>query len=218
MIHLYENGSLNSISEIQVGDRVYMGRYYVNSSDTFDPLEWQVLAKENDRCLLITTACIDWKPFHVGGATHWANCDLRDELQYLTEEVFSEEERMLICPTIVQTSTHPIQAEEDERSAYENEDQGKESTDLLFLLSVYQAYCYFPDEKDRICAGTPYAVEKGCYNNGALNGACWWLRSVGYQASYAADVLPWGEIDGSGDEVDEAGGVRPAMWVRFPSE
>jgi hypothetical protein len=44
------------------------------------------------------------------------------------------------------------------------------------------------------------------------------LRNCGYQASYAAEVLPWGEINGSGDEVDEESGVRPAMWVRLDTK
>lgn len=218
MIYGTSQGKLPTIEQVQVGDTVYLGSYPLTDSQKHEPLEWQVLSKEGDRCLLITAYCIDWLCYHTGGSTSWAGCQLRDQLQEFAEEMFTEQERSLILTTAVKTPSNLLQSEEDQEDAEAIPDEGEASSDLLFLLSVYEAAQYFSEDSARRCPGTPYAVSKGCYNNGQQNGACWWLRNIGYQRSYAADVLPWGEICGSGDEVYEAGGVRPAMWVRFPAK
>ena len=217
MIHRVEKGILPAADQVQVGDSVYMGQYYV-SSKKLEPLAWRVLAKENDRCLLITEKCIDWLRYHPGGAICWANSDLRYDLQVLAIDMFNNEELNAILVTEVQTSPKLIQSDEDQELAEQTPDTGEISEDRLFLLSVYEAARYFADDADRKCAGTPYAVSRGCYNNGKLCGACWWLRNNGYQRSYKAEVFPNGEIDGSGDELYEESGIRPAMWVRFGKE
>ena len=217
MIHRVEKGILPTADQVQVGDSVYMGQYYV-SSRVLKPLAWRVLAKENDRCLLITEKCIDWRRYHPGGSSSWAHCDLRYDLQFLAEDLFTEEEWNIVLESAVLTAPVLIQTDEDQALAEQTPDAGEQSMDRLFLLSVYEAARYFADDADRKCAGTPYAVSKGCYNNGALDGACWWLRTNGYQKSYKAEVLPNGEINGSGDEIDEESGIRPAMWVQFSKE
>lgn len=218
MIHRVEKGILTTAHSVQVGDTVYMGRYPVSSVHSWEPVEWRVLAKENGQFLLITEHCIDWRYYHFGGNVTWAHCDLRYDLQGMAEAMFSQQELDTILLTTVQTTHMAIRTEEDQRQMEEKPDEGGTSADQLFLLSVYEAARYFPGDEARKCAGTPYAVTCGCYNNGDLNGACWWLRSWGYWSSFAADVLPWGEICGPGDDVNEAGGVRPAMWVRFRNE
>ena len=217
MIHKVKQGVLDTDHPIEVGDTVYMGRYPTASAHSWASVEWRVLAKEKDQYLLITTHCIDWREYHMLSSTTWAHCDLRYDLQSMAEAMFTPKELEAIQLTCVQTSHRLIRTDEDQAEMEETPDQGGDSADQLFLLSIYEAAKYFADDKDRKCAGTPYAVERGCYNNGEQNGACWWLRHWGYEMTSAADVLPWGEICGTGDDVNEAGGVRPAMWVRFPT-
>jgi hypothetical protein len=217
MTYRTEQGILATAEQVQVGDTVYMGQYPVASSSC-EPLAWRVLAKENDRILMITKACIDWRRYHPGGSVSWAHSDLRYDLQFLAEDLFTKAEWERVLETEVFTALTRIQSEEDQEKAEQTLDAGERSVDRLFLLSVYEAARYFANDSDRKCSGTPYAVSKGCYNNGEQNGACWWLRNCGYHASYAAEVLPWGEINGSGDEVDEESGVRPAMWVRLDTK
>jgi hypothetical protein len=169
---------------------VKMGRLPPGSGEG-QPLEWLVLEQQPDRMLLISVECLAERPFHSGGAVSWAECDLRWWLREMEEEWFTEEERSRILATRPETS---------ERCCYDDEDipedRGIVTEDRLFLLSAREALRYFPGDDARRCG----------------NG--WWLRNRGYSPGYAADVLPNGEVCGTGEEVYEDGGVRPAMWVR----
>ena len=171
---------------------VKIGRHPTGSGDG-KAMEWLVLAKEEGRMLLLSKECLAEQPFHCSAAAvTWADCDLRGWLRDLEEDWFTPEERARILTTAVETS---------EECCYDDEsipeDRGTVTEDRLFLLSAREAWKYFEKDEDR------------------QSGTGWWLRSRGYSPGYAADVLPSGEVCGSGEEVYEPGGVRPAMWVRI---
>lgn len=218
MKHKVERGILRTAHLVETGDTVYMGKYPVSSRGSRDSLEWRVLAKEGDRFLLISASCIEWMPFHAQREVTWENSILRATLAKLYRDAFSPREQKLILLSAVRTSRELIQIDEDAEAAKLCADAGVETRDHLFLLSVYEAHKYFADDDARKAIATPYVLEKGGYINREHNATGWWLRTRGYQASYASDVLPWGEICGIGEEVYEEGGIRPAMWVRFESQ
>lgn len=83
-----------------------------------------------------------------------------------------------------------------------------------FFLSVAEAKKYFAGKKDRAATATPYAASKGAFVHGKREGVCWWLRDQGYSCRYKADVLTNGEICDDGDDWEEPGGIRPAIWLK----
>ncbi|MBE6974159.1 MAG: hypothetical protein E7436_01525 [Ruminococcaceae bacterium] len=169
---------------------VTMGRLPAGSGED-QALEWLVLERRADRMLLVSKHCLAERPFHGAGAVTWAECDLRRWLRDMEEEWFTEEERARILTARLETSVQCC-FDDDEVPT----DEGMATEDRFFLLSAHEALRYFSDDNARQCDGG------------------WWLRSRGYSPGYAADVLPNGEVCGTGEEVYEDGGVRPAMWVR----
>lgn len=173
-----------------MNETLKMGRLPLGSGEG-QALEWLVLERRADRMLLVSKHCLAERPFHGAGAVTWAESDLRRWLRDMEEEWFTEEERTRILTTRLETSTQCCFDDEDLPA-----DEGIVTEDRLFLLSAREASACFSGDHDRRCG----------------NG--WWLRSRGYSPGYAADVLPNGEVCGTGEEVYEDGGVRPAVWVR----
>lgn len=96
------------------------------------------------------------------------------------------------------------------------------STCKVFLLSKRELIQYFPTEEERRCAPTEYALHAGVtvVNRYPVEGGSsgwWYLRSPGCMAGRAAYVLNSGRlyVDMMGYNVSDAGGVRPAMWVKL---
>ena len=115
----------------------------------------------------------------------------------------------------------------DENPKY-HVDQGKETLDKLFILSIVEAKKYFPSDESRVCFPTKFAVYrskqfKKLYTDQMLvfGGSCFWsLRSAGYSQSWCTLVCENGEINNVGvgsaysDDEDKYA-VRPAMWIDF---
>ena len=189
-----------------VGDTVLFGSYEQDNVTTNgkEDIEWNVLAKECDRLLLISKYTLDCKQYHMEQAgVAWEACSLRQWLNgTFLNDAFSAEEQSLIQDTYVSDDTNPVNA----------------TTDKVFLLSINEAEKYFGSDKDRKCVPTEYAKANGAYtdNRYTKNGVptCWWwLRSPGI-LNNAARVYSDGSVDYYGNDVDDDSDcVRPAMWV-----
>lgn len=72
-------------------------------------------------------------------------------------------------------------------------------------LEITGATLLFPDEAEEFLL-----EEDRCYDD------WWWLRSYGYDGSFAAYVDEFGDIHCEGTQVDEYGGcaVRPALKIK----
>ena len=74
---------------------------------------------------------------------------------------------------------------------------GDAAEDRLFLLSTEEAAGLLPDDASRAL---------GCW---------WWLRTPGFDNSFAATVTPAGSVVRIGSFVDaDDYAVRPALWLR----
>ena len=99
-------------------------------------------------------------------------------------------------------------------------DWGLDTTDRIFLLSVYEAEMYFESEEDRCAIPTKLAKAKGAYveDCGENKGnTLWWLRSLGYDDDTSASLVSYdGYIDDIGYSVnDEEVAIRPALWIKL---
>jgi hypothetical protein len=175
---------------------IKFGNYWQTDDKNKEAIEWEVLAKENGKALLISKYALDCKPYHENSCSiTWENCTLRKWLNSeFINNAFSEEEIAEIVLT-------------------RNETKGSIQTeDKVFLLSIEEANKYLTQE-ERKCRPTPYAKLHNAWSSGD-NFCCWWLRSHGNYQIYVANVFVDGDVYNLGGYVSNGNyAVRMAMWV-----
>ena len=192
---------------LAIGDKFTFGTYEQDNvtSNGAEDIEWLVLAKENNKILVISDKVLDFqsyneKPYYeTRKSITWEQCSLRKWLNdSFLNEAFSEEERALIQSIIVSV---------DKISKY--------YTDKVFLLSYNEVEKYFSDNHARKCAFTAYAKA-----HAAGRGAdAWWLRSL-TGPDYAAFVESSSGglyYKSNGFVTSDGCGVRPALWIDLDS-
>lgn len=191
-----------------VGDKITFGTYEQDNdtSNGAEDIEWLVLAKENNKILVISDKALD-RQLYDNADVRWENCSLRKWLNdSFLNAAFSEEEKVLIQSTTVSADKNP------EYST----DPGTATTDKVFLLSINEAEKYFNSDEARKCAPTAYAKARGALTSVGDAKTWWWLRSPGRSQKYAAIVSigGWVYYRGYGVNYDNVS-VRPALWISF---
>ena len=169
---------------VTVGDIVTFGHYEQDNdlSNGSEPIEWIVLAAEDENVLLLSKYGLDAKPYHDRTVEiTWEECTLRTWLNSdFLKSAFSPDEQSAILLTNVDNSSE---------QGYEEwtTNGGNNTEDLIFLFSYQEAFgIFFEDDFSRICEPTAYAVKQGALAKDG-NG-WWWLRSPGYFQNYATYV------------------------------
>ncbi len=201
------------LKNANVGDIVTFGSYEQdnNTSNGKETIEWQVLAKEGSRLLVVSKYALDCQPYNTSYAdVTWETCSLRKWLNgTFLNAAFSAEEQKRI-PTVTVTA--------DKKPGY-GTDPGSNTNDKVFLQSITEVNKYFSSDKARICGATDYAEAQGAdtntsYSAGGKAACWWWLRSPGNISNLAAYVDPDGYVYDNGYNVGYSGhAVRPAMWI-----
>ena len=199
----------------------------------------------NHKMLLLSEYVLDAQPYHIrnksiilssvlgrkraGVPITWAKSSLRTWLNdtFITT-AFSATEQAKILTTHLDNPDNPF---------YDTAG-GVATDDKVFLLGLDDVYGedshysagYFNNANNRMAMATRYAVKQGVLTyyidihgscdttNYQVNKCltCWWLRSPGDYADYAANVDMVGVVSYSGFSVyDEYCGVRPALWVNY---
>ncbi len=178
-----------------------------NKNNGSEPIEWQVLAEESDRVLLISKYGLDNKKYNKAyEPVTWENCSLRKWLNGdFYNSAFSHEEKGRIRQVINQNPDSPNGEAEG----------GNATADHVFLLTAEEAREYFKTDEDRKCFATDYASANGAYVSENFGGtSMWWLRSPGADGKNALDVYFEGWIYLYGGSVnDDDKVVRPAIWL-----
>ena len=211
----FEKYKIKKIKEANVGDIIYYGSYEQdnNISNGKENIEWRVLAKENNRILVISDKALDCQPFNeTGEDVTWRTCTLRKWLNDdFFNSAFSNAEKKRIPTVTVLADKNP------EFSI----NSGKATKDKVFLLSIKEVNKYFNSKISRQCMPTNFAVAQGGYISNTystdVKATCWWLRSPGgYGLVCAAYVDNIGDIRAYGASVESDNGtVRPAMWINL---
>ena len=182
----------NKRKNLKVGDIYTFGTYEQDNdnSNGKEDIEWLVLARENNRALLISKYVLDYKKFNnTLTEVDWESCTLRIWLneKFLNNAFSSIEQSMII-------------------------DSGNATADKVFLLSKSEVGDFFPSKKAQRCEPTPYAVFRGADKN-EWGYTEWWLRSIAdYGLCYYVHGST-GDVSDVGSMVDQSLGVRPAMWI-----
>ena len=211
------DNSQSKQSSVEVGDVYTFGAYQQdnNTSNGKEPIKWLVLAKEDNKILLISEKALDCQKYidPWTGVT-WETCSLRKWLNStFLNAAFSAVEQKKIVSTTVSADKNPNYST----------DPGNATTDKVFLLSIDEVEQYFDNDEVRKCIPTAYAIANGAdtsnsYTKGGAVTCWWWLRSPGDDPYCAAGVCRDGEVVSYGFSVD-AGNVcvRPALWITFES-
>ena len=231
-----EYGKNTSIEDMET---VKFGSYMQSDINgvTKEPIEWIVLDRQDNKCLLLSKYILDSKNYnnkpveneegYVGYNISWEDCDLRKWLNSeFYNQAFSGRDKDKIQITNV------INNDKDFKSNF-----GNDNNDKIFCLSLEETRKYFGSgTRDRYgyqlgknvaTRATNYAknlldnrgrklyvLEPGFgVNDWRVGNSYFWLRTPHpVIEGFAARVLEGGYID-DGWYVDEPVGVRPALWV-----
>ncbi len=185
-------GTLNSFENAKVGDYVKFGNYPQTGEGKKQPIEWQVLAKENNKMLVISRYALDAKRFD-DDSNNWKNSEIRSWLNGdFYNNAFNEKEKKCIKSSNLS-------------------DVG--TIDNVFLLSTKEAKKYFVNKEIRKCKVTDYAKKNSDWldDNGY---SWWWLRSL--ELNYDNVVCLVGRTGNvSSSDVSFEIFVRPALWINI---
>ncbi|MBQ1684243.1 MAG: hypothetical protein II072_01870, partial [Clostridia bacterium] len=198
-----------SLYPAMAAESVAFGRYIQKKNGKPEAIEWQVLARENGRVLVISEYALDCLQYHTSkDAVTWETCSLRKWLNgTFLNTAFSEKERAMIPTVTVSADITP---------GHKNTNPGNDTMDKVFLLSVVEFEKYFSGFSARLCRGTEYCFAQGA--NKHDYGLCkWWLRSPGKSSDTAASVSNNGSIDTIFWVNLNRLAVRPAMWIDLGS-
>lgn len=192
-----------------VGETVSFGRYEQDKylPNTWEPINWRVLAVEDGKALLLAERVLDCRPYNTEDtAATWQSCSLR---AWLNKEFYStafdaSEQAAIVTARI------------------RNEDK---TDDTVFLLSYkditnpafgFSADCKKTDPVRR-AQPTKHAKSRGVWMKvlGAYCGkSYWWLRTPGSTPHHASVVSHAGDVS-SYSVTHTTVGVRPALWIRL---
>ena len=192
------------LKAIKVGDIVWYGNYEQDNdtSNGKEAIAWQVLARENNRLLLISDKALDRQPFSSFTDAKWEICLLRKWLnKTFFKNAFSAKEQAKIQKT-------KLSIDKNEKTGTLS---GDATTDKVFLLSIAEAEKYFSSDEARQCEPTEYVSASGTFGNGDNGRVFWWLRSPGNDEFRSAFVEDSGSIDYTGSRGYCC--VRPVIWV-----
>lgn len=202
---------INRWEYMKIGDIFAFGSYAPEGDYKKLPISWRVLAKEDDRMLVLSEKILDLQPFHwEENPVRWENSDLRQWLNTVFwNTAFTEAEQKLIC------QPEPSEDPFDELfwQLLDLETATSDISDRVFLLSQADIMNHFPGE-DPFFPGaeaeeSEYIQQIGGYDQ------CWWLRSSMKSWAAAMIVSPCASIGVSMVRKDNRQGVRPAMWVKL---
>ena len=208
----YGQEYVDAFYALNVGDTLVFGTYEQDNDTTNgkEDIEWLVLAKENNKILVVSDKALDCKPYNQSrDYVTWETCSLRNWLNNdFINAAFTAEERAMI-PTVTVSA--------DMNLKY-NTNPGNATKDRVFLLSIVETEKYFTSDEARKCVPTEYAISNGAYTSdsytkGGKATCWWWLRSPGGSQNLAAGVNRGGSVSGLGYDVNFDCAVRPALWI-----
>ena len=199
----------NLFKNAQVGDYVKIGNYPQTADGGSLPIEWQVLARENNKMLVISKYGLEARRFD-SSSNYWENSEIRQWLNgEFYNKAFSENEKKLIRNSGISTKVY-----RGGFLGFGAKEELSYTDDYIFLLSTEEAKKYFVNNEARKCKATEYAVKNGAYVYVADNGySWWWLRSPNFShLVYSVDN------DGLIDIhfVNRTSGLAcPALWINL---
>ena len=196
-----------NLSIAEKGDYVTFGAYEQDNdlSNGKEDIEWLVLAKNEDKLLVISRYVLDYGLYVANEKdVLWKDCALRAWLngEFFTE-AFNARQQEMIAVTYA----------EDHSKLLNDETVGAIDTDNVFILDRFMLYTYFPASDQRLCHATAFANAQGASEEASEN--CeWWLKSDSLEYS---SIAPNKDISVYGmnykENADMKKGIRPVILI-----
>ena len=220
--------------------------YYYNWSDEtsyhyfkYEPIKWRVLSVSGSDAFLLADIALDDQTYnHAFAEITWEKSRLRSWLNgYGSSE--NNKGTDYTKSNFINTAFTSSEIDAVKITDVVNNDNltygtegGNDTKDKIFSLSESEVYSTADaesygflknrstDDEGRACVSSTYAKAKGVAGSARKPGNCnWWMRSPGYQATYAAVVMGYGEAYSQGASVYSwATGVRPALHLDISSD
>ena len=190
-----------------VRDVVQFGAYEQdnNKKNGKEEIEWIVLAKEENRTLLVSKKGVDVKKYasHAFAAETWEESVVREWLNadFLEKTFDGNEQNMIEITKVINNDNYQHGTE-----------GGNDTLDKIFLLSYEEVNEYFVSAEDRTCQPTEYALER-CGSFTLSGNGDWWLRTVGSKKQCQMLVTSEGGYEDSYSAGSFKLYLRPAIWV-----
>jgi len=210
-----------------------------NKENGKEPIEWIVLQEVDNRVLLLSKDVLDYKQYDSAYSNQvtWEESEMRSWLNnsfYYT--AFGEEEKKSILPSeLYNKDIELVDIDEEGKSQTWTSYAGKDTTDKIFLLSLYEIEKYA--KPYTISSMSFYAIGqykeigqkkdcKGLSVDSETGNVGWWTRSPGRLKSgtegYTTEIScvnkernpdVWRMFYSY--DADYYAGVRPAMWIEI---
>ena len=182
-----EENQLMGLRNSQVGDRVEFGFYHDHDTGRYGN-EWQVLARDGDRLLLITNTTVGMRKYNDSeNDISWQNSTLRTWLNgEFMEDAFTDSQRDMVQTTDVTC------------------DDGTVVQDRCYIISADEARELFQ------------ATEDWEINHDRTTTDNWWLRSSSTDSEHKDIGWMNGSLFLDGYTPTSTCGVRVAVWVEVP--
>ena len=206
-IHGAKRLKYSEITDATEGEFVLLGHYQQDKDLNADePIEWFVLARENDKILLISRYILEKKRF--GNTADWKDSELRSWLnnEFYTS-AFSSDEQTKIQRIVT----------------------SNETSDLVFCLSSEEARGLFGLDIERVGHITEYLRKQNFKDYKGQGMGEWWTRSVGGitfggESSVVIVDNMTGKVLSTGKNPDVSGinsydvGVRPVVCISLSGD
>ena len=191
-----------------VNGKLTFGSYPQNNERDPEPIEWDILAYDDDRRLLVSKYILDYKRYDTaGGAVNWTKSDLRQWLNdYFLHTAFSDNQ----CEYIADTVTLDGRSIAIDKVFICSATQINECDIRLNSPDEVTAYFYAPES-------TKVAMDHARLFSARIGDA--WLRQESDKLDDRAPTLKKIDNDRSyinrfGEPTNTSLGVRPAIWVK----
>ena len=182
------------LKNAEPGDYIIFGSYEQdnNKSNGKEEIEWEVLAKDGDKILVVSRYALTSQPFNSsGGSATWETCSLREWMNdTFYNEAFTADEQNMIQSTVV---TADVMTENGET-------KGNDTTDKVFLLSLSEFEKYISKRATHTgTIGDDFYLLRTVYTNGAYDFV---TVADNYENTYR-----------QGCDFGSINLVRPAIWI-----
>ena len=204
----------NPFKNAKVGDYVKFGNYPQTSDGSILPIEWQVLAKENHKMLVISKYGLEAKRFD-SSSNNWEKSEIRQWLNgEFYNKAFDENERKLIIQSFISTAVYK---EYEDLGFFQRLFSGQKegelgeyselTDDYIFLLSAEELKYV----KELRCFPTEYVIKNDDRSRS------WWLRSPNPFFDGKRDVNCVSHVGFIMEHYSVYNDliVRPAMWLNI---
>lgn len=205
-------------SDGYVGNTFTYGKYEQdnNTSNGSEPIEWVVIASEEDRVLAITRDSLLFTKYAdtIMTDTGWENSYLRSWMNNdFYNEAFTDSEKSAILTSKLNNEAN---------SVYKTEPGCGVTEDKIFALSEKEVNTYFKTDLERTALCSEYALNRVYdeYGYGAAfryadsGTSYWWLRTPGVNG-YSAMFVDYNGVplEFGMANANYIVAARPAMWI-----